>query len=355
MDMQDFDRYFQSILLNKTNGNVGLPIPAFSRSVAQTLLDRINAIQLYAHTYSFNLNFKYSEYELSDFLSFAYEEGLSGVDMHIDYGKLKGLRRKSVQELEQIRALSERLGLTINLEISHTTKQEINHAVQLAGRLGAKEIRIYIVHGGKLSAVKKKGIENLRHAARMAEDNDLIFLLESHEALKSHEFVEIVQEVGSPRIKLLFDFGNMINAYEEPLEALKIMAPYIHHVHIKGVSRVTDGNGYGHIGVLGGEDELPQEKMLFDLLMLGEKEPRVKVFALEQVVGYCSKAYRYSDEEQDPYIPRRTPSQTEPDEKISLEENLLRERKYACTQVSYVRGLLEKFKTLAEFRLSYPE
>ncbi|MBW1724484.1 MAG: hypothetical protein JRJ33_03745 [Deltaproteobacteria bacterium] len=58
-----------------------------------------------------------------------------------------------------------------------------------------------------------------------AGESDLYFVLEQHEDLKSHEIVDIITQVNSPRIGLLFDFGNMINANEEPLAALYTTAP----------------------------------------------------------------------------------------------------------------------------------
>ena len=46
--------------------------------------------------------------------------------------------------------------------------------------------------------------------------------------------------INSQRIELLFDFGNMINACEEPLAALQTMVPYIRQVHLKGIRRIKN-------------------------------------------------------------------------------------------------------------------
>ncbi len=349
--MDTIQRYFNHLVAEKADNRMGIPVPAFDRATAEKLLQRIEAVNLHAHTYSFNMNFKYSGYELPDLMNFAYENGLNGVGIHIDYGKGKGLRNKSIMELEDIERLSRQLGLEMVLEISNTSPREINQAVQLASLLGIQRIRLYIVHGGRLSTIMERGILDLEQVARVAEANDLTFVLESHEALKATELVKIIETVASPRIKLLFDFGNMINANEYPLEALATMAPHIRHAHIKGVCRVMDKTGFGHQGVLQGKDDLPQAKLLFDLLMLGSTTPQVSVFALEQVVGYRSRGIRHDNEGPDPLLPRREPSQTEPDEHLSLEENLRLERRYACEQVVYVKTMLERLKTLALMRL----
>ncbi|MCP4116281.1 MAG: sugar phosphate isomerase/epimerase [Desulfobacteraceae bacterium] len=349
--MDTIQRYFNHLVAEKADDRTGMPVPTFDVATAQKLLRRIEAINLHAHTYSFNMNFKYSGYDLQDLMNFAYENGLNGVGIHIDYGKGKGLRNKSIRELEDIERLARQLNLEMALEISNTAPREINQAVRLATVLGIRRIRLYIVHGGRLSSIMERGIRDLAEVARVAEANDLTFVLESHEALKAKELVRIIETVASPRIKLLFDFGNMINANEYPLEALAAMAPHIRHAHIKGVCRIRDKKGFGHLGVLQGEDDLPQAKLLFDLLMLGGTRPQVSVFALEQVVGYRSRGIRHDKEGPDPLLPRREPSQTEPDEHLSLEENLRLERRYACEQVVYVKNLLERLKTLARIRL----
>jgi hypothetical protein len=73
--------------------------------------------------------------------------------------------------------------------------------------------------------------------------------------------------------------------------------------------------------------------MLFDLLMLGDQEPQVKTFSLEQVVGYYAPAYRLKDEGPDPEIPERGPSETFLDKNIPLRDSLLKEKRSSCNQI----------------------
>ncbi len=53
------------------------------------------------------------------------------------------------------------------------------------------------------------------------QDSGLTFTLEQHEDLKSHELAMLIQQSGMDSLSLLFDFANMINANEHPLDALK--------------------------------------------------------------------------------------------------------------------------------------
>ena len=351
--MSPLQSYFEKSLSRNTDGILGIPIADFRKDVAQRLFERAGRARLYAHTYAFFFNFKYGCFDIEDLLRFAFQQGLQGISAHIDSGQARCLRRKTASELGEIRAHAEKLGLGINLEISSVSKDEVADVVRIARALNAKNIRVYIRHAGRVSEILQRGIDELKYVARVAAEHDLQFTLEQHEDLKSHELVHIITEVDSDRIGLLFDFGNMINAYEEPLPALQTMAPYIKQVHLKGIRRIRHLSGFAQLGVAQGEDDLPQMKMLLDLLMLGEDEPQVETFSLEQEIGYYSGVFRQHGEDPDPVIPERGPSETPLDETIPLRDSLLMENRNACDQLRFVRNLLENLKTIADIQLSF--
>ncbi len=353
--MHSLQTYFEKSLRKKATGVLGIPISEFRKEIALKLLQRLFRVKLYAHTYAFFLNFRHGYFDMHDLIEFAYQEGLDGVSAHIDSGEARSLSQKTVAELREIKSRARRLGLGINLEISSTSREEVNSVVQIARMLDVKNIRVYIRYGGRLSKIIQKGIEDLKDIAKIARANDLQFVLEQHEDLKSQELVNIITQVNSSRIGLLFDFGNMITAYEEPLTALNTMLPYIRQVHLKGIRRINKEAGFAHFGMQEGEDDLPQMKMLFDLLMLGDNEPQVKTFSLEQVIGYYAPAFRFKNEDQDPVIPERGPSETPLDKNIPLKDSLLMEKRNACDQLRFVRNILEQLKTIAEIQLSFEE
>jgi len=211
--------------------------------------------------------------------------------------------------------------------------------------LDVKNIRVYIPHSGNISEIIKNSIKDLKYISGIAKQHKLFFVVEPHEVLKSNELVRIIKKVNSPQIRLLFDFGNMINANEDPFDALKIMAPYISQVHMKGVKKIRIKGGFEQKGVPEGEGDLPQMRLLFDLLLLGKSEPQVKFYALEQEVGFKSPPFRFDSEDENPFIPNRKPSNTCFDKNKSVKENLLLEKQNACKQVQYVKSLLKQMKT----------
>ena len=71
-------------------------------------------------------------------MNFAHENRLNGINIHIDFGGKKNLRKKSKNGLEYIRLQAEKLKLGINLEISSTSKEEVNSIVRIARILDVK-------------------------------------------------------------------------------------------------------------------------------------------------------------------------------------------------------------------------
>ncbi|MBT3187957.1 MAG: TIM barrel protein [Anaerolineae bacterium] len=335
-----------SLLLNinlpKTDGIV------FDAVNARKLCDRIDGIRLHAHTYSFIHNLTHGSFKPADALEFAYQHELHGLNIHVDDGGEHSLANKTPKELTQFKSYAQELKVAVHLETSSTQKREIDKVIHIARALEVKNIRVYSRYEGTLVSVMAQTVADLVYMAEQADMYDLFFDFEQHEEFKSIEIVEMLKEVNHLRINALFDFTNMLNAYEKPLPALKSMAPFIRQVHLKGARIIQEDKGYGQRGVVQGapEDEMPYARMLYELLMLGEVEPQVISFALEQEVSYYAPAYRHADEGDNPFIPFKDPSET-PFDKAGADRILLDERRWASNQVYFIRSLLAKMRWLA--------
>ena len=77
-------------------------------------------------------------------LDFAHEEGLHGINIHIDGGDTRSLRNMSKKDLKKVKSHADKLKLGINLEVSSTTKEDIAAVVRIAKVLDVKNIRVYI-------------------------------------------------------------------------------------------------------------------------------------------------------------------------------------------------------------------
>ncbi|WP_085625124.1 MULTISPECIES: sugar phosphate isomerase/epimerase [unclassified Pseudomonas] len=345
---------FNALLSHKVVGHETAPV--LTDALAQRLLERLGQLRLFAHAYPLLTNLTHGRVTPADLLDFAYRHELQGLSLHLLDGEENSLSQMSPVQLQAFASKAKALGLDVHLEISSTLKKDVDQVIAIAKALGVRNIRVYSRYEGTLSRVMDVIETDLHYLAQQADANDLYFDFEQHEELKSSEIAQLLNRLNHPRLHALFDFGNMINACEQPLQALHNLAPHIRQVHLKGVRIVPEQNGFGHYGVLQGsdEDDLPSARMLFELLMLGEATPQVIAFILEQENHYVAPAFRQRVEAADPFIAYREMSETPLPKGYSLERMLADEHRWANNQVAYVRRVLGELRILAELTLATP-
>lgn len=344
---------FNTLLSHKAGANE--TVPTLTPALARQLLERLGHVRLFAHAYPLLTNLTHGRVTPADLLDFAYRHELQGLSLHLLDGEENSLSQMNADQLQAFADKARALELAVHLEISSTRKADVDQVVAIARALGTRNIRVYSRYEGTLSQVMDRIETDLHYLAQQADEHDLFFDFEQHEELKSDEIAQLLSRLNHPRLHALFDFGNMINACEQPLPALRNLAPHIRQVHLKGVRVVPEHNAFGHYGVLQGsaEDDLPNARMLFELLLLGESRPQVIAFILEQENHYVAPAFRQLDEACDPFIAYREMSETALPQGFSLERMLADEHRWANNQVAYVRGLLAEFRTLAELTLAH--
>lgn len=315
------------------------------------LVTRIDRIPLFAHSYAYHLNLRFGTVAPRDLLRFASDHNLAGLKIHVEDGEGRSLLKMGKAHRLSFAAMAAERGLKLHVETSSTDRQHLETATEIGRDISAESIRCYPRYEGRVSDIVQRTVADLKALATIDPEGRFRFTLEQHEDLKSRELVRIVEAVGNPRLSLLFDFGNMTNAFERPEEALQIMAPLVTEVHIKDVKVKADRGGWAHLACRSGEGDIDFARLLLNLLLLGKDEPQVVAFALEEEDGMYAPAYRFPDEEDDPFIPGREPSSTELPVGEALDRRLARERDEAVCQVGYVRSVLVGLKQAAMLEL----
>lgn len=319
-------------------------LPAASRL---RLAARARSAPLFAHAYAFHLNMRFGGMTPLQLVDFAEAQCLAGLKLHVDDGEQASLSRMSDDALTAFAAQLKARGLELHIETSTTHASGLADAVRIGLATGATSLRCYPRYEGRVSQIIAWTIADLRRLADFDPGGRLRLTLEQHEDLKSEELVHIVNAVANPRLGLLFDFGNMINAYELPMPALAIQAPYVTEVHVKDCLVQPDNGGWAHLACLSGEGHLPMQAMFVDLLLLGQDRPQVLAFGLEEEEGYFAPALRRPSDGPDPFIPARTASFTDIGPG-NIEVRLSREAAAARRQVETIRTMLEDIAHEAE-------
>lgn len=313
---------------------------------ARRIIERADTLPLYLHAYAYHLNMRFEKILPGDLLDIANKHHLPGVKIHVLDGETQSLSAMTDDQLTAFAEKAKRYQLDVNIETSASDNKTLDDAIRIALKTGASSVRFYPRYEGALSDVLRFIAADIRYLKEHYQHSGLTFVLEQHEDLKGRELVQLIKDADFPELTLLFDFGNMINACELPMDALTDMQDYITQVHIKDAVILEEGDGFGHKACRSGEGNLPFKDMLRALICLGEDKPQVISYGLEEEVDYYAPAFRFKNEGDDPWIPWRQLSET-PLPETEIEERLAREKEDAVNQLIYVRNVIDEIKTEA--------
>ncbi len=91
-------------------------------------------------------------------------------------------------------------------------------------------------------------IEVLRALSMMAAEFDAVITLELHVDLTSLEIVRIIEAVDSEHVRVNLDTANALGLLEDPVDAARALAPYVHTTHFKDTCIYPTAEGYNWQG-----------------------------------------------------------------------------------------------------------
>lgn len=77
--------------------------------------------------------------------------------------------------------------------------------------------------------------EGIKPIVEAAERADIVLAFENHLDYRASEIAQIIQRIGSPHLRFLFDTGNPFSVCEDPVDAARVAAPYTVLIHVKDV------------------------------------------------------------------------------------------------------------------------
>jgi sugar phosphate isomerase/epimerase len=144
-------------------------------------------------------------------------------------------------------------------------------AINVTAQLGAKYI---LMHAGFIDHTKpeyaRKFYDRVRLLADAAAEKNVKFLMETGQET-AKELKHFLEEMDHPALRVNFDPANMI-LYDKgnPLEAVKVLAPWIRHIHIKDAIRTKTPGTWG-LEVPWGEGDVNSNAFLRTLKEIGFK------------------------------------------------------------------------------------
>lgn len=275
-------------------------------------------LKLGLETESLHLLFQHKRIDIFDFIETTHELGLDGVQINVikdynldeNWGALGG---NSDEHLEKVKQLLDKYGMYVEIDMRNLDYDRVAEVLKVANKLGAEIVRSYIPIKPLKTKETASGSEGAYDFAKVRHDFDpnsyaegiekinkiipllkkyrIKLALENHEYETSEELVDVVKKVNSPWVGLIYDFGNSMMVWEEPVKASKNMAPYTFTTHFKDhiiIEEPNDKYGYVVCGVPAGEGNIDLEKC-FEIMMENSSLTRINI---EMCYPYCAQFKR---------------------------------------------------------------
>lgn len=201
----------------------------------------------------------------------AAELGLRGISLSLNNPDYRHLGGRETWRMDRLRDHLQGLGFSLEVDTSGTDPAHMAQLLQVAHRMGATSLRTYTRHSGTPAEMMAATARDLATVAPLAADLGIVIVLENHEDFTGPELARIVETVGHPNLKILFDYGNSQMVLEDPEAALEAVLPHVHSVHFKDHVMVRPEIA-GRLTVAGvpiGEGFLPLERLTRRLLDQG--------------------------------------------------------------------------------------
>lgn len=214
-------------------------------------------------------------------------EGLdfTGINLSLNDANYRHLGGREPERMDRVRERLARSGMSLEIDTSGTEPGHLRTMIGVAERMHARTLRLYTRHRGTPAEMMERTIADLRAVMGDAERAGVVLVIENHEDFTGPELAGIVDAVGHPNLKILYDYGNSQMVLEDPDEALTAVLPHVHSVHVKDHVMVRDGAAGGLVvaGVPVGDGFLPVKNLTARLLQQG-----LRRITYENVWGYSA-------------------------------------------------------------------
>lgn len=204
-------------------------------------------------TESYHLQFITGRMDVFSFIKKTAELGLDGVMLNIipwpEREHICVLKSFDDEYLEKVKKEIDKYNLFSEIDTKGTDPEHLKRVIKVAHKIGADVIRTYVCMGEYSPERMEKAPYDIKEIIPLLRKYRIKLAVENHEEETSDEVIKIIKEVNCPWVGAHCDVGNGMMAWEEPIEAVKKLAPYAFTTHFKDHIVVLDENEYKVCGV----------------------------------------------------------------------------------------------------------
>lgn len=193
-------------------------------------------------TFSYYLAFSSGKMDMFSFIHQTKDLGLEGIQINMEGDDLGHLRDDSPGYLKKIRSLCDDLGLFIDLDACGTSPDKLLQYLDICTALGVDRLRIFSSFGGDVQQEMQQAVRDFTQVMPAFSKAGVAIAYENHEYETARDIMDVIAAVNSPAIGAHIDTGNSMMLWEDPLDAVRTMAPKACSSHFKD-HLVIDLNG----------------------------------------------------------------------------------------------------------------
>ncbi|MFT5700981.1 MAG: sugar phosphate isomerase/epimerase [Desulforhopalus sp.] len=246
-------------------------------------------MKLGLETESYHLWFQHGRMEIIGFIERVAELGLDGVQINLvkhynqnDWGVLGSI---DSSHLKRVRQAIEYYNFFVELDTITTDSKHLRDVLNVASCIGADRIRTCIRHPGIFSpAACDTTVKDIKSVLPDLESKRITLSLENHEEETADEILDMISQINSPWVGVHCDIGNPMMAWEDPVEAVKKLAPHTFTTHFKDHIVIPHGDEFYVCGVPLGDGNINLDEC-FNHLVHNSSLTRI---VHEMCYPYCS-------------------------------------------------------------------
>lgn len=254
-------------------------------------------------TESLHLWLQNGKIDIFEFIDIAESIGFEGVMINLltKKGQKEGLGALGRDEPAHIRKVGNYLkqkNMFVELAARGTKPEYLRKLIQAAHLIGAKVLRTYVVYPGSMEAGKFSGdfraeyllqaTAEIKKLIPSLEKYQVALAIENHELETCDELRQMVSEISHPLVGIHYDLGNTMMVWEDPLEGLEKIAPWLISTHMKDHVVCKDGEKYVITGVPMGQGNIDIHSACFRIARQG----RLEHLIIENCYPYASEFRR---------------------------------------------------------------
>jgi 3-oxoisoapionate decarboxylase len=241
-------------------------------------------VELGLDSFSYYMHWRHGGQKIDQLLDRVAAMGLAALQININGPRHRALSGTTFEHFCRVGARAQKMGIALEVASSGTDPSKLRLVLELARQLGAEVVRTTVSQPGSESVIARAATA-LQQVAPEYEEAGINLAIENHEDLTALEVVDLIQRIDSPAVGAVYDSGNSIPFYQDPLEEARLLLPYIVTTHIKDHVLVRDNQVIWSVGTPLGLGRI----RLAEIVAVLQTAPRLSRLMVQVCYGYAVK------------------------------------------------------------------